>query len=113
MYVLYVLHTNLEYSIPFPQEIWKIDGMECGFHIHFPPWNGSLEGTTPNIFPGGSGGAPPREDTPKWARRAAASLSLSFYLSISLCHALSEIRVEDKSMDSPSELVLLRRGTDV
>jgi hypothetical protein len=39
-----------------------------------------------------------------------ASLSLS--LSISLCHALSELRVEDKSMDSASESVRFRRRTD-
>ena len=58
MYVLYVLHTDLEYSIPFPQEIWKLYGMECGFHIHFPPWNGPLvivmkierNAPTPNHF---------------------------------------------------------------
>jgi hypothetical protein len=49
------------------------------------------EGTAaPNTFSGGSGGAPPWEDTPRWARRAAS-------LSLSLCHALSELRVEDKS----------------
>ena len=42
-------------------------------------------------------------------------LSFSLHPSIppSLRHALSELRVEDKSMETASELVLLRRGTDL
>jgi hypothetical protein len=36
---------------------------------------------------------------------ASLSISLSIYLSISLCHSLSELHVEDKSMDSVLESV--------
>jgi len=41
-FVLFVLHTYVEYSIPIPKEIMEINGMENGFHVHFPPWNGPL-----------------------------------------------------------------------
>jgi len=39
-------------------------------------------------------------------------ISLRLSLPLSLCHALSELRVEEKSMDLASESVLFRRLTD-
>ena len=39
-------------------------------------------------------------------------ISLRLSLPLSLCHALSELRVEDKSMDLASESVIFRRLTD-